>query len=117
MQEFLKFPEPHGGVNRGLRGRRARGSTGQGIELHDLFLCLTDGVVAIKRHGMAVPLGNTTAASALVLLVSPAIPIGKNIARPRLHACEPSVTIAWAPASGPSSREVLTESPRRVRRH
>ena len=30
-----------------------------------------------------------------------------HIARPGLHACEPSVTIACVPASGPSSREVL----------
>src|SRR5215472_7465710 len=42
-----------------------------------------------------VPSAKTTAASALVFVASPVSPIGRNIARPGLQACEPSVTIAY----------------------
>lgn len=79
----------------------------EGVELHHLQLRIANRSVAVEGTLCTFPSGNTIAASALAFVARAASPIGMTMARPGLHACAPSVTIAWAPDNGPSGLDVL----------
>src|SRR6267154_3064956 len=51
IPKFLELPEPGRRITPGFRSRWGR-STGQSVELYDLFLRLTNRIVAVQRDGM-----------------------------------------------------------------
>jgi hypothetical protein len=106
VPKFLELPELGGWITPCLRRSRAKEPV-SALNCTACFRASRTAVLPSSPTVCTVPSLKMTMASAVSLRASGAVAIGMTIALPQLNAEVPSVTLASAPASRPSSRELL----------